>query len=62
MVEFFVGLFDSGFMPHAFCLRTPQLLWLHVVSDGLTAIAYFLIPFGLLRLHHRAGICHLAGC
>jgi PAS domain S-box-containing protein len=48
--EFFSGLFDSGFMPHVFCLRSPELVWLHVISDGLIAIAYFLIPFGLLRI------------
>jgi len=50
MGEFFHGLFDTGFMPHVYCLRTPGLVWLHAVSDGLIAIAYFLIPFGLLRL------------
>jgi PAS domain S-box-containing protein len=50
MSEFFYRLFDTDFMPHVFCLRSPELIWLHVASDGLIAIAYALIPFGLLRL------------
>jgi PAS domain S-box-containing protein len=53
MGEFFHRLFDTDFMPHVFCLRAPQLVWLHVASDGLIAIAYCLIPFGLLRLLRR---------
>ena len=51
MISFFSQLFDTNFMPHAFCLRTPGLVWLHAASDALIAIAYFLIPIGLLRLH-----------
>jgi PAS domain S-box-containing protein len=47
---FFAKLFDTGFMPHVYCLRIPQVIWLHVVSDALIAIAYALIPLGLLRL------------
>lgn len=36
---------DSGFLPHAYCLRLqPDLIWLHVASDTVTAIAYFMIP------------------
>jgi PAS domain S-box-containing protein len=53
MVEFFYRLFDTDFMPHVFCLRAPVLVWLHVASDALIAIAYALIPFGLLRLLRR---------
>ena len=37
-------------MPHVYCLRQPTLIWLHAISDGVIALAYFLIPFGLLRL------------
>ena len=50
MIEFFRRLFDTDFMPHVLCLRTPGLVWLHAVSDASIAIAYFLIPLGLLRL------------
>ena len=53
MGEFFYRLFDTDFMPHVFCLRAPGLVWLHVASDALIAIAYALIPFGLLRLLRR---------
>ena len=49
-MEFFGNLFSSdGFMPHGYCyLWRPGLLWLHVVSDGLIALAYFSIPFTLI--------------
>jgi PAS domain S-box-containing protein len=50
MPEFLHRLFDTDFMPHALCLRITQLVWLHVVSDGLIALAYLLIPLGLLQL------------
>jgi len=50
MVDFLYRLFDTDFMPHVYCLRTPEVVWLHVGSDGLTALAYALIPIGLLRL------------
>jgi len=50
MGDFFHALFDANFMPHAFCLRTPQLIWLHAGSDALIALAYLLIPIGILRL------------
>jgi PAS domain S-box-containing protein len=42
---------DSGgsFMPHGFCfLWRPDVLWLHVISDGLIALAYFCIPVALV--------------
>ncbi len=42
---------DSGgsFMPHGFCfLWRPDVLWLHVISDGFIALAYFCIPVALV--------------
>jgi PAS domain S-box-containing protein len=37
-------------MPHGYCyLWNTRLVWLHVVSDGLIALAYFAIPVVLLR-------------
>jgi PAS domain S-box-containing protein len=40
---------SNGFMPHGYCyLWNVRLVWLHVVSDGLIALAYFAIPFTLL--------------
>jgi hypothetical protein len=51
MSDFFQKLFDSHFMPHGMCLQwRPGLMTLHVVSDGLTALAYFCIPFTLVYL------------
>lgn len=39
---------SGGFMPHGYCyLWDPGLVWLHVVSDSLTALAYFSIPITL---------------
>lgn len=39
----------SQFLPHGVCLDgRPSLIWLHAVSDGLTALAYYSIPFALL--------------
>jgi two-component system NtrC family sensor kinase len=44
-------MFGSVGLPHGFCfLWNPQLLWLHVLSDALIALAYFLIPVALLRI------------
>ncbi len=50
MSEFFQRLFSDGeFMPHGHCyLWNPNLLWLHVTSDALIALAYYSIPLTLL--------------
>jgi diguanylate cyclase (GGDEF)-like protein/PAS domain S-box-containing protein len=38
----------SNFMPHGACyLWLPSILWLHVVSDTIIALAYYSIPFAL---------------
>jgi diguanylate cyclase (GGDEF)-like protein/PAS domain S-box-containing protein len=38
----------SNFMPHGACyLWLPSILWLHVISDTLIALAYYSIPFAL---------------
>ena len=46
MWEFFKQLFSpSQYIPHGHChLWQSQLVWLHIVSDLLIAIAYFSIP------------------
>lgn len=46
----FTSFFSTdNFMPHGHCyLWEPALLWLHVVSDTLIALAYCSIPFTLL--------------
>jgi PAS domain S-box-containing protein len=49
MKEFLEKLFSSDFMPHGYCyLWNPGLVWLHVVSDALIALAYFSIPATLI--------------
>ncbi len=46
MFEFFHKLFSKEFMPHGMCyLWDPAVLWLSVISDSLTAAAYYAIPF-----------------
>src|SRR6195952_3523590 len=49
MSNFFSRILDSSmFSPHGICLLwEPELIWLHVVSDALIALAYFSIPFAL---------------
>lgn len=50
MPEFLSDLFSSGsFIPHGHCyLWKPELVWLHLMSDSLIAIAYYSIPITLL--------------
>jgi signal transduction histidine kinase len=44
----------SGFTPHGYCFQwTPAVLGMHVISDVLIGLAYFLIPVGLYVLHRR---------
>lgn len=52
MSEFLAAAAQSGsFMPHGMCyLWAPDLLWLHVISDGLTGLAYWAIPPFLVYL------------
>ena len=41
-------------MPHGYCLLwDPGLLWLHAGSDGVIALAYFMIPVSLIRFVQR---------
>lgn len=49
-MDFLRQLFGSGdFMPHGYCyLWNPGVVWLHVISDALIALAYFTIPLTLI--------------
>ncbi|WP_291866420.1 response regulator [Bradyrhizobium sp.] len=49
MLNFLERLLDSSmFAPHGICLLwEPQLIWLHVASDAVIAVAYFSIPVAL---------------
>ena len=45
MIEFLRNLFTADFMPHGRCMFwDPGVIWLHAVSDAVTALAYFSIP------------------
>lgn len=49
--ERWIGMFSNVGLPHGWCFFwQPGLLWLHVVSDSLIALAYLLIPVALLRI------------
>ncbi|BAY13161.1 sensor histidine kinase [Calothrix sp. NIES-2098] len=50
MSEFWNNLFNLGsFIPHGHCyLWKPELIWLHVMSDSLIALAYYSIPITLV--------------
>jgi len=55
MLEIVKNLFNSGgFMPHGQCyLWMSGLVWLHVLSDSLIAIAYYSIPITLIYLVYK---------
>lgn len=50
MMEFFNNFFStSQFIPHGHCyLWKPGLVWLHLLSDVLTGLAYYSIPVMLV--------------
>ncbi len=49
MLEFLTQIFAGPFIPHGHCyLWKPELVWLHVASDSLTALAYYSIPVLLI--------------
>jgi len=54
MWHFFSRLFASDFMPHRMCyLDDSGVLWLNVIADSLTALAYYLIPVLLFYFVRR---------
>ena len=50
MLGFFEQLLSSDSLaPHGICLLwRPELIWMHVISDALTGLAYFSIPVVLV--------------
>jgi len=50
MLDLLKTFFSSGnFMPHGHCyLWEPGVLWLHITSDALIALAYYSIPFTMV--------------
>ncbi|MEW6494608.1 MAG: ATP-binding protein [Cyanobacteriota bacterium] len=57
MLEGLKHLFAAGtFIPHGHCyLWKPELVWLHVMSDALIAIAYYSIPVTLVYFVRKRG-------
>ncbi len=54
MFDFFYNLFSEDFMPHGYCyMWNKEVLWLHIVSDLLTALSYYSIPVALLVFIQR---------
>src|SRR6266571_1762813 len=55
MLEFLTHLLSSqDFEPHGHCyLWLPEIVWLHVISDTLIALAYYSIPIALIYLIHK---------
>jgi signal transduction histidine kinase/ActR/RegA family two-component response regulator len=55
MFDYLSRLFDSRMLsPHGICLLwRPELLWTHVVSDGVIFAAYMTIPAALAVIIHR---------
>ncbi|MEZ4292796.1 MAG: GGDEF domain-containing protein, partial [Myxococcota bacterium] len=52
--SFIERLFEADFMPHGHCfLWNPEVLWMHVISDAVTAVSYLSIPVALLVVHRR---------
>lgn len=49
MIDFLANILSqNGFMPHGMCFQwRPEILWMHVISDLVIAIAYFSIPLAL---------------
>ncbi|WP_083468680.1 ATP-binding protein [Nostoc piscinale] len=49
MHDLIIHLFSDGsFIPHGHCyLWQPRLVWLHIISDAMIALAYYSIPLTL---------------
>ncbi len=47
-------MFSNYFIPHGHCyLWKPGLVGLHILSDALIAVAYFLIPIALIYIVNK---------
>ena len=51
-----VSATSAQLLPHGYCfMRKPDLIWLHVISDAVIALAYFMIPVVLVIFMRRMG-------
>lgn len=54
MKAFLQAFFSSDYIPHGHCyLWQPGLVWLHIMSDALIALAYYSIPVFLIYLSYK---------
>jgi len=54
MSLFFSRLFEQDFMPHGVCyLWTPEIIWLHAISDSIITLSYYVIPLALVYFVRR---------
>lgn len=54
MLERFSLFFSSDFIPHGHCyLWQPNLVWLHLLSDAVTALAYYSVAVALIYFRHE---------
>jgi signal transduction histidine kinase len=55
MLELLKNLFTAGpYVPHGHCyLWNPELVWLHIISDSLIALAYYSIPITLVYFVYK---------
>lgn len=54
MFEYIQQFVSGRYAPHGYCLLwQPELIWTHVISNALIAVAYFSIPFALIRFVRR---------
>src|SRR4029450_670482 len=54
MSLFFPRLFAQDFMPHGVCyLWTPEIIWLHAISDTIITLSYYVIPLALVYFVRR---------
>ena len=63
-MNFFEKFFSpEGFMPHAHCyLWETRVMWLHIISDGLIALAYLTIPVTLIYIARKRKDLPSIGC
>jgi signal transduction histidine kinase/ActR/RegA family two-component response regulator len=54
MPELLSNFFSTAFIPHGHCyLWKPGLVWLHLISDALTAIAYYSVATAIVYFRNQ---------
>lgn len=54
MPELLSNFFSTAFIPHGHCyLWKPGLVWLHLISDALTAIAYYSVAIAIVYFRNQ---------